>query len=260
MAHVVQRSTLVERAVAFATERHSGQVRKYTGEPYVSHCLEVLEIVRSVGMGEVDQAVAVLHDTVEDTGTTLEELDRAFGDDVGSGVWELTDCQHRPETAYRAKGMKRSERKALDREHLSKISPSGQSIKLADVISNAGSIKSHDPDFWTKYQEELLMLVPLLTKGHPELRRRATDALRYGGVTMKRDSKQAVERVRSAINAAYVFNAPELKEAAAFIRSSKFLTSATPDEAAVAEAFANLLVNSATQKEKLLRAAFGGES
>ena len=66
----------LKKAIEFATKAHEGQVRKYTGEPYIVHPLEVAEIVKTVEHTEEMLMAAVLHDTVEDTDTTIEDIDR----------------------------------------------------------------------------------------------------------------------------------------------------------------------------------------
>ena len=84
----VDHENVVKKALAFAKEAHEsvGQVRKYTGEPYIVHPMEVADIVKSVGGSEAMQAAALLHDTVEDTDATLDELKDDFGNDVADLV------------------------------------------------------------------------------------------------------------------------------------------------------------------------------
>lgn len=81
----------LEEACAFALEKHAGQVRKGTSIPYVSHLLQVAGLVLEHG-GDVDQAVAgLLHDALEDTDTTVQEVREAFGDEVTRIVEACTD-------------------------------------------------------------------------------------------------------------------------------------------------------------------------
>ena len=105
-------SNLLERARVFATAAHAavGQTRKYTGEPYVVHPLEVANIVLSVGGTEAMVAAAMLHDVLEDTGVTFDLLEDEFGEEVAQLVLWLTDVS-KPEDGNR------STRKALDRQH-----------------------------------------------------------------------------------------------------------------------------------------------
>ena len=69
----------LDKAIQFATKAHEGQTRKYTGEPYIVHPLSVMEIVKTVDHTEEMLMAAVLHDTVEDTDVTLQDIDREFG-------------------------------------------------------------------------------------------------------------------------------------------------------------------------------------
>ena len=103
-------SRLVEKALQFATAAHEGQVRKYTGEPYIIHPVEVMEIVKTVSNDTAMHAAALLHDVVEDTDVTIEDIIREFGDDVAQLVDDLTDVS-KPEDGNR------KTRKALDRAH-----------------------------------------------------------------------------------------------------------------------------------------------
>lgn len=77
---------LLDRAVAFAAVKHSGQHRKGTNLPYITHVVEAMEIVSRMTEDEELRAAAVLHDTLEDTDTTKEELVRCFGQRVADLV------------------------------------------------------------------------------------------------------------------------------------------------------------------------------
>lgn len=156
--------TLEERAKNFATERHgaTNHIRKYTGEPYINHPAAVVELVRSVPHTEAMLAAAWLHDTVEDTGTTLSEIKDLFGIEVCAFVEMLTDVS-KPEDGNRA------ERKALDREHTAKAMPPAKTIKLADLIDNSKSILERDPKFAKVYLREKALLLKILTEGDKTL-------------------------------------------------------------------------------------------
>ena len=92
--------TIIERAELFATAAHgaTGQKRKYTDEPYVIHLREVALLVAEHGGDDAMIAAAWLHDVVEDTAITLDEITAHFGEDVASLVFALTDVS-RPRTA-----------------------------------------------------------------------------------------------------------------------------------------------------------------
>jgi (p)ppGpp synthase/HD superfamily hydrolase len=160
--------TMVERARVFATAAHAavGQVRKYTFEPYIVHPAEVAGIVATVPHTDVMLAAAWLHDTVEDTGVSIVDIQKEFGNEVASLVSWLTDVSE-PEQGNRAV------RKAIDREHTAMAPAAAQTVKLADLIANSGSILAHDPAFAKVYLEEKRMLLEVLTRGDATLMARA---------------------------------------------------------------------------------------
>lgn len=155
-------SQIVLKARAFATAAHTGQVRKYTKEPYIVHPIEVMQIVMTVKHDEAMLAAALLHDVVEDTDFTIEDILREFGPDVASLVDDLTDVS-RPEDGNRA------HRKSLDRAHSAKASPRAQTVKLADLISNARDIVKHDQKFAKVFLDEKRQLLEVMTLGDSSL-------------------------------------------------------------------------------------------
>lgn len=163
-------SELERKAKEFATERHDReeQVRKYTGEAYICHPAAVVEIVRSVPHTEEMLAAAWLHDTVEDTQTTIEEIRDVFGVQVSMFVGMLTDVSKRSDG-------NRKRRKALDRQHTANAMPPAKTIKLADLIDNTSSIASFDPSFAKVYLAEKRLLLEVLTEGDGTLWQRAND-------------------------------------------------------------------------------------
>lgn len=165
--------TIVLDACAFATRMHAGQQRKYTGEPYVLHCLEVARIVAEVGGSATMIAAALLHDVVEDTEASIEDVRARFGEEVAQGVACLTDVS-RPEDGNRAI------RKAMDREHLAMAPAEMKTVKLADVISNTRSIVDHGDGFARVYLGEMRELLEVLTEGNPELWQRAKAEVERG--------------------------------------------------------------------------------
>lgn len=157
-------TNIVERARVFATAAHAavGQTRKYTGEPYVVHPIEVSELVASVGGTEAMVAAALLHDVLEDTEVTVDLLEEQFGSKVADLVLWLTDIS-RPEDGNR------STRKALDRQHSAAAPAAAQTIKVADLISNTRTIVEFDPGFAKTYLEEKRLLLEVLTRADPAL-------------------------------------------------------------------------------------------
>lgn len=150
------------KAIEFAALAHEEQVRKYTGEPYIEHPIAVMTIVSEVPHTTEMLVAAILHDTVEDTNVTLQEIEATFGSEVARLVFWLTDVS-RPEDGNRAT------RKAIDRAHLAKAPPEAQTIKVADMIHNSESVQQNDPDFWRVYREEKRMLLDVLTRADENL-------------------------------------------------------------------------------------------
>lgn len=147
-------------ALAFAERAHSSidQRRKYTNEPYIVHPAEVAVLVKSVPHTREMVAAAYLHDTVEDTGVLIEEIETLFGPIIAALVSELTDVS-RPEDGSRAV------RKAKDLAHTATASPEAKTIKLADLISNSRSIMERDPAFAVIYLREKAALLEVLMEG-----------------------------------------------------------------------------------------------
>ena len=134
--------TTLTRAISFAAGKHTNQKRKGADEqPYINHPLEVLNLLTNVGKVEdFDTLIAaVLHDTVEDTDTTKEEITELFGENVCKMVLELTDDKTLPKAT----------RKQLQIEHAPHISKGAQQVKLCDKISNIADVLANPPDGWS---------------------------------------------------------------------------------------------------------------
>ena len=159
---------IIEKARVFATAAHyaAGNVRKYTGEPYINHPEAVVDIVSNVTHTPEMIAAAWLHDTVEDKGVSLDLIKFEFGDKVAELVYWLTDKSTHEDG-------NRAARKAIDRLHIAKASPEAKTIKLADLLDNTASIIEHDPDFAEVYMAEKAELLKVLTEGDKTLWDRA---------------------------------------------------------------------------------------
>ncbi len=151
---------LVAKARTFATQAHQriDHRRKYSKQPYDVHLRSVAELVAGVGADAEMLAAAWLHDIVEDTPVTLEEVEREFGPAVAGLVKELTDVS-RPGDGNRIA------RKAIDRAHLAVASPRAKTIKLADLCDNARDISGADPKFAHTYLREMAALLEVLGEG-----------------------------------------------------------------------------------------------
>lgn len=133
---------LVLKAMAFAARKHRHQRRKdQEASPYINHPIDLADILANEAQitDEWVLAAAILHDTVEDTGTTPEELTQEFGPEISGIVDEVTDD----------KTLSREERKRLQIEHAPGASFRAQQIKLADKIANLRDLTRSPPVDWT---------------------------------------------------------------------------------------------------------------
>lgn len=155
---------LIWDACQFATTLHAGQVRKYTGEPYINHPEEVVSILMATDLADDVGAIAAawLHDVLEDCDITIEDLRKGFPSRVCDLVEELTD--------KKTEG-NRATRKAARAVELGNASPEAQSIKCADLLSNLNSIRVYDAGFWKVYRAEALELNARMQRANHLLRR-----------------------------------------------------------------------------------------
>lgn len=130
------------QALAFAAHKHRDQRRKDAGaSPYINHPIALADILVNEG-GITDHVVlcaAILHDTIEDTETTYEELVVAFGREIADVVAEVTDD----------KSLDKAERKLLQIEHAAHASPRAKLVKLADKTCNLRDIATTPPADWS---------------------------------------------------------------------------------------------------------------
>ena len=129
-------------ALRFAAQKHSRQRRKDSdATPYINHPIAVAEILARVARVRdmITLQAAILHDTIEDTETTCQELEGHFGTEVRLLVEELTDDKSLP----------KEERKRLQVEHAPHLSIRATQIKVADKICNLSDIAPDQPIGWT---------------------------------------------------------------------------------------------------------------
>ena len=146
-------------ARVYATGAHAavGQMRKYTDEPYIVHPIRVGGIVEAFG-GTIEMiSAAYLHDVVEDTSVSIDDILDMFGSVVAVIVDGLTDVS-KPEDGNRAV------RKELDRAHSADATWAAQFVKCADIIDNARDIGDNDPSFNVVYRKEMAALLDVLDK------------------------------------------------------------------------------------------------
>lgn len=168
-------SSLEQRAKAFATLVHAAanQRRKYTNAPYIVHPAAVVELVRLVPHTQEMIAAAWLHDTVEDTQVTFEEIEERFGSTIAQYVEMLTKVS-------RESDGDRETRFCIDLEHISRAIPPVKTIKLADIIDNSRNIAQCDPQFALYYLDEKRRQLEVLSQGDSQLLLRAQNTVMNG--------------------------------------------------------------------------------
>lgn len=167
---------LHDKALDFAKAKHEGQIRKYTGTPYLEHPLEVAiyagqwarEYFSCCPLIEAGQRyypnlhandiiiflqiVALLHDVMEDCGVTKEELEEQFCPEVADGVWWLSEDQSLRETHNR------QQRKEISHARLKMAPLPIRYLKVLDILHNMRSILIYDPNFLVVFTKEVNQL------------------------------------------------------------------------------------------------------
>jgi (p)ppGpp synthase/HD superfamily hydrolase len=153
-----ERSPLVRAALAKARSAHEGQIRNGSGGmPYVEHPIAVAALLAEHGFGEEEEvlAAALLHDVVEDSETTIEELRELFGDGVAGLVGALTDDQALE--PYR-------QRKAEHRERLAAAAAGAHAIYGADKLTNVRTLRAAYEAEGDAVREEFKVPIELKTE------------------------------------------------------------------------------------------------
>ena len=123
---------LLQKAMEFAAVKHTGQVRKGTTIPYFTHVMEAMEIVSRMTEDEEIRAAAVLHDTLEDTDTSYEELEKAFGKRVA----DLVNAESEDKRKGQPEAETWMDRKQETIAHLEEADTDVLMIALGDKLSN----------------------------------------------------------------------------------------------------------------------------
>jgi guanosine-3',5'-bis(diphosphate) 3'-pyrophosphohydrolase len=133
---------LTLRALEFAARKHRDQRRKDAeASPYINHPIALANVLCNEGgvTDPITLAAAILHDTLEDTDTSHDELEQSFGVGIADIVLEVTDDKRLPKEA----------RKRLQVEHATALSPEAKLVKLADKICNVRDVAGHPPAGWS---------------------------------------------------------------------------------------------------------------
>ncbi len=166
------------KALTFAAQKHRDQRRRDQPQsPYINHLLEVARLLWEVSSvrDAATLAAAVLHDTLEDTNTTPDEIRDIFGEEVLGLVQEVTDDRSLP----------KQRRKQLQIEHAPHISAKAKLIKLADKISNVHDLLYSPPHRWSLLRKQQYLLwsekvVAGLRGSNPALEQRYDELLADG--------------------------------------------------------------------------------
>ncbi len=166
----------IVKAAQFASEKHRNQRRKDAdASPYINHPLALANVLATEG--GIDNpdvfCAALLHDTIEDTNTTSDELTTHFGPKVATIVLEVTDD----------KSLDKAVRKEEQVRHAPLISPEAKLVKLADKICNLRDILASPPADWSAdrkraYFDWAARVVNGLRGVHPGLERKFDDLLK----------------------------------------------------------------------------------
>lgn len=166
---------ILDKAHAFMSEKHDGQVRKYTNQPYTVHPIAVSKII-AFHMSNIEpifafspfdiaqmKTIALLHDTIEDTNATYMDIEQSFGIYVRNIVYWLTNVSEM--------GMgNRAYRKKVDLQHILQAPIEAICIKMADVIDNCKDVVKREQDsqepstFAKKYLKEKLTFLRAIWK------------------------------------------------------------------------------------------------
>lgn len=175
-----------KEALRFASEAHAEQKRKYTEEPYIEHPKRVAELVRTVAHTPEMICAAYLHDVVEDTPVSIEEIEQRFGKEVADLVLELTDEYMTEKYPH----LNRKKRKEKEVARQAEMTEQAKTIKLADVIDNTRDIVMNDKNFARRYIPEMEALTNVLRQGDPQLFEQAWKEVQRGKESLKSKSNK----------------------------------------------------------------------
>ena len=174
---------LILRAVAFAAGKHQNHRRKGSeGTPYINHPIEVAELLWNVGRVRDPELIAgaMLHDTIEDTDATPEEIEARFGAPIRRLVEEMTDDKRLP----------KQERKRLQVERAPAKSDRAKTLSLADKICNVRDIAEFPPSDWSLERK----------REYLDWARRVVAGLRGGNAILERHFAEVVARTSEELD------------------------------------------------------------
>lgn len=184
---------ILEKVKEFAHQAHGDQKRKYTPDPYIVHPYRVMKICKDYSDDITVLSAALLHDVLEDTETTKEDIFDFLREHMSEGntvntvelVKEMTDVYVKQSYPR----LNRNRRKRLEAERMAKTSHNAQTIKYADIIDNCNEIVDHDPDFAGVFLFECKKLLDRIDSGNAELRKKAFDTVNLNLANLKNKQK-----------------------------------------------------------------------
>lgn len=178
---------MIDKAYDFAREKHKNQRRKVSGLPYILHIYDVCQILLNNGASPDALIVGALHDTVEDTDTTLDEIYAEFGSEIAYMVDILTE----------KKSMPYEHRKNLQAIKVRNAPLDVKMVKCADLLANMRCLKSEVDEFgddlWKRFNAPKMTIA----KHHKEMLNSISE---LGGVAMYEELTQVFSEVFGSIN------------------------------------------------------------
>lgn len=175
----MEQSAIIEKIIEFADHAHADQTRKYNSDRYIVHPIRVMEICSQYTDDLPVLAAAILHDVIEDTPLTSDDISLFLKNYMKEEeqnltvkmVVELTDVYVKKNFPK----LNRFKRKKKEIKRMKIISSGAQTIKYADIMDNAKEISQNDPSFSERFLRECYDILIALKNGNPELRQRAFD-------------------------------------------------------------------------------------
>jgi (p)ppGpp synthase/HD superfamily hydrolase len=175
---------ILQKVKEFARQAHGDQRRKFIDEPYINHPIRVMEICRQYDANIETLSAALLHDVLEDTVVTADQIKEfllpLLNEETTAHtiklIKELTDVY----TKKSYPGLNRRERKDKERERLRNTSSHAQTIKYADIIDNSTDIKNLNNNFAKVFLLECRTILKTIMKGDQRLYKRAVETVEQG--------------------------------------------------------------------------------
>ena len=157
-----------DSALEFATQKHLGQERKFSGEAYINHPIAVADVLKHYTNDIRLIQAGLLHDTLEDTKTTYNELIDNFGKEVADIVVELTSPSN----------MDKSQKRFILTDKMNKMSDGALTVKLADRLNNVSDFDTAPKHFIKKYKPETEYILDNLDRNLSPIQQKLVDQIR----------------------------------------------------------------------------------